>query len=79
MKASDFIERVDYVLDTLKDYYHKDAFVKNMEKLPQTISSKKFSEWMMMYLAWSELGSADDVASYFWYLEYEKDEDTTEE
>lgn len=73
MKAHDFVGLVDDVLDTLKADYYKKAFVENMEKLPHLFSDKKFSEWMMLYLAWSELGSADDVARHFWHLEDESD------
>jgi len=69
MMVNDFLEKIDFVLDELKNKSHKEAFAKNMEHLE--LEDKKFSEWVMTYLAWSELGSEKDVANYYWNLEDE--------
>lgn len=69
MQAERFIILVDQVLDILKEPSHKEAFVDNLHHLGK--DEMKFSEWIMTYLAWSELGSAEDVASYHWDFEEE--------
>lgn len=63
MQASKFIELVDVVLDELKNQEHKEAFAENLTELG--VKDRKFSEWMMTYLAWSELGSEEDIARYY--------------
>lgn len=70
MKVNKFLELLDDVLDDLRAKEHKEAFAKNTEHLK--IDDKKFSEWLMTYLAWSEVGSEEDVAMYYWHLEEEK-------
>lgn len=72
MQAKTFIELVDEVLDELKNKEHKEAFAENLLKLG--VKDRKFSEWMMTYLAWSELGSEKDVAQYYWNLEAEEED-----
>jgi len=69
MKIEKFIELVDDVLNELKSNEHKESFKENMEHLEE--EDKKFSEWMMTYLAWSELGSEKDCATFYWNLENE--------
>lgn len=69
MKIDKFLRDVHIVLDELKRQRHLDAFAKNMEHLE--LEDKKFSEWMMTYLEWSELGSEKDCARYWWNLEEE--------
>jgi len=71
MQAKTFIELVDEVLDDLRYTYHKEAFAENLLKLG--VKDRKFSEWMMTYLAWSELGSEEDVARHYWHLEAEEE------
>ncbi len=67
MKIEKFIEDVDDVLDNLKN--NKQAFLENMKHL--NLDNKKFSEWMMTFLAWNELGSEEDCAAFYWNLEEE--------
>ncbi len=71
MKIETFIKQVDTVLDELSDKHHKESFSKNMKHLEW--EDKPFSEWMMTYLAWSELGSEEDCKAYYWYLEDEEE------
>ena len=67
MKIHEFIVIVDDVLEDLASKGNKEAFLKNMEHA--NVADRKFSEWMIMYLSWSELGSEEDCAEYYWNLE----------
>lgn len=69
MNTDKFTGMVDVVLDELKSPENKKAFIENMNHLG--MGDKKFSEWMMMYLAWNELGSEKDCSAYYWNLNEE--------
>lgn len=68
MQVNRFVELVDVVLSDL--HAHKNSFMKNMEHLEG--EDKKFSEWMMTYLAWSELGTTEDIERYYGHLDEEE-------
>lgn len=71
MKIDIFFQRISTVLDDLRSPEHQKIFIENMARLDKQDGS--FAEWMMTYLAWSELGSEKDCKNYYWYLE-DKDE-----
>ncbi len=69
MRAEKFVIAVDEVLTMLKSSENKVAFLANMRHL--NIKDKPFSEWIMTYLAWNELGSEEDCKAFYWHLEEE--------
>ena len=75
MKIKKFFAQISTVLDELGNPTHQESFSENMKHLK--IDDKSFADWMMTYLAWSELGSEEDCKRFYWYLE-DEDEPKTE-
>jgi hypothetical protein len=69
MKIDEFMNNLEVVLREISTPENKKLFAENMEHL--NIPDQKFSEWMMTFLAWNELNTAEDCAEYYWFLERE--------
>lgn len=72
MKLDNFFENFKEVLEDLADPDNQKAFSENMNRLGRI--NMGFSEWVGVYLAWSELASEEDIKRYYWHLEEEENE-----
>ena len=65
MKLGDFLDNaLPDLLQEISSIEHKKAFHDNMIHL-KIGDDKPFYEWMWIYLLWSELGTEEDIKSFY--------------
>lgn len=62
MKIRDFLNKFDKVLNELKS--QQEIFSENMYNINNS-ADRPFAEWVLIYLAWSELGSFADIEAHY--------------
>lgn len=70
MNIYEFESKVETVINGL--YKGRHTFAKNMINQGLREEEKSFCEWLMMFLAWSEISDLDDCKRYYWQLDEEE-------